>query len=100
MNNATFKKNCVTLFLFTTQTFAEALLLKQLIKMKIEINNNDFIDEQSYQKPNQDSIQNNSYSLQDKLNMDIEDTEETIAVPTFRRKPQFRFSENNKRRYS
>ena len=66
----------------------------------MEENHNDFNYKQSNQKPNQESIVTNSYSQRDNLSMDIEDTEERTVATTFQRKPQFRFNENNKRRFS
>jgi len=56
--------------------------------------------DQSYNKSNQESTQNNSDFTQKKLNKNnVEDAEEVSAETIFQRRPQFRFNENNRRRF-
>jgi len=62
-------------------------------------NNNDPVSQQFDTKLTQELMQNNSDSQLDKMNRNIEDTEEALAETTFQRRPQFRFNENDRRRF-
>jgi len=62
-------------------------------------NTNDPNSLQPDNKLTQELIQNNSDSQQDKMNKNVEDPEEVIVEITFQRRPQFRFNENDSRRF-
>ena len=49
--------------------------------------------------PNPQSIQNDSNAPEDKSEIPIAGSEKEEVQKTFQRKPQFRFSENNRRRF-
>ncbi len=62
-------------------------------------------NQKSDSESNQESAQNNSTSIQDKSNVNVEihekgeDVEEVKEETTFQRRPQFRLEEINKRKY-
>jgi hypothetical protein len=65
-------------------------------------NKNDQRSQQPGSKSNEQSTEKNKVSLPDKLSGNVEDTqdaEEKKVETTFQRRPQFRLSENNRRRF-
>jgi len=61
-------------------------------------NNNDYRNQQSDSKPRQQTSQNSSSSPDSKLNITVQDTEEWEVKVIDQRRPQFRASENYRRR--
>jgi hypothetical protein len=61
-------------------------------------NKNDLRRQQSGNNSNQQSTWNSPPSLPDKPNIEAEDAEEWKVITTDQRRPQFRFTENNRRR--
>jgi len=61
-------------------------------------NNNDYRSQQSDSKSLQQTSQNSSSSPDDKLNITVQDTEEWEVKVIDQRRPQFRASENYRRR--
>ncbi len=64
----------------------------------MEKNQNDKRSQQSDSKSNLQSTNTNTDSLQDGLNINIQDTANVEEETTSQRRPQFRLNENNKRR--
>ena len=60
--------------------------------------NNDYLSQQSDSKSRQQTSQNSSSSLNDKLNITVQDAEEWEVKVTDQRRPQFRANENYRRR--
>ncbi len=68
------------------------------IKRKMGKNQNDKQGQQSASESNLQSTKTDTDSLQDGLNINIQDTANVEEETTSQRRPQFRLNENNKRR--
>ena len=64
----------------------------------MEKNQNDKRSQQSDSESNLQSTKTDTDSLQDGLNINIQDTANVEEETTSQRRPQFRLNENNKRR--
>lgn len=65
----------------------------------MEKNKNDQRSQHSDSKSIEQSTEKNMISLQDKSSSIIEDAEEKKPETCFQRRPQFKLSENNRRRF-
>jgi len=77
----------------------ENINTEEMEKENMETNVNVLNAAQSDNRLNQQSIQNDSNAW-DKSGLCFLDSEEVEVKKTFQRKPQFRFNENNKRKFS
>nr|MBK9653382.1 hypothetical protein [Bacteroidota bacterium] len=77
----------------------ENINTEEMEKENMETNVNVLNAAQSDNRLNQQSIQNDS-NAGDKSGLCFLDSEEVEVKKTFQRKPQFRFNENNKRKFS